>query len=245
MGVFGNYPASYAEDLYHRGGFAPTPEEKLECCMGKPLPDVSAKIKKYIDNHSIILGMKISYFNSLVKQINQFRSAACPDVKSNPRLCDQSVQSFCDIKKDDPRCACYVTDAEPGDSAQEQELKANPMCFSNKCLMKGYHPAALKGLPCPKVTICKQQLGAIGNSNISEKNVNVVNCGGGDSSGSGGNDTAAIIAQQDADKRKQQILYFIFAIVGIIVLYVLFGPGKSDNYDDDNSYPAPNITLPQ
>ena len=83
----------------------------------------------------------------------------------------QLMAKFCIDNQNDPLCSCYAT---PPDYIP-QEMRAKVRCWNKKCAESGYIPENMRG-DCDKITICKQNISAMGDSNLIKENVYFQDC---------------------------------------------------------------------
>jgi len=109
---------------------------------------------------------------------NDVNSQMCKNYwgKSNSGSCDAFMENWCKNHPKDDKCSCYGQKPNPNDPPEIKYLKANPACYSYKCNTVGYKPIGVRQIKCPDITICRQTLGADGDSNIMSNNVIIQDC---------------------------------------------------------------------
>lgn len=90
--------------------------------------------------------------------------------------CDAFMAEECKSRPDELACSCYAKPPDTDDTIEMQHLKANPACYSGECNIYGYMPANIRNMSCPPITICRQNLGTAGDSNMMTGNVIVQDC---------------------------------------------------------------------
>jgi len=246
-------PAQLADKVWDSISNPLKKSDKMACCMNNSGHLSKSAIHKAMAHSFGFLESSSSLYKSIVKILEKKQESICTKYGTAAKggTCDEMYQDFCRANKDDPRCSCYNTmAASPNDSVSMQALKANPLCWSNACLMNGYQPYSLKNRDCPHVTVCKNQASTFGNSNISQDNITVITCtpdgskpGSGSqggnivSSGSGGSTVTQIMKEKAEEKRKALITYVVLGLIVFVVLYMtVFKDSDADEYDEYGQY---------
>lgn len=202
--------------------------------------------------------------NTLVDICNKKFTKGCTrDPKVYNRVKQDRILHYC--RKDGPNlmtddfCACLRP-------IPEKILKTNPdlrmlggngqKCWNTACATSGWQSKSMENSACPsQIKICRQDSEIAGKANISEGNVQIMNCddnGSGNGSGNGNTDEdtdeakklAAQATESPASKfiKQHGILLFIIFVVFAIGLVAYSSSGEdeyADNYADeyaDNYY---------
>lgn len=160
-------------------------------------------------------------------------SATCRTRRQD--LHSDMVNSFCATHKDDPLCSCFVPPPPSMEGAS-----GLPHCWNASCTTKGYipHPE----IPCPPLTICRQDISATGTGNIL-KGVTVMDCGSSKpSGGSSDKSTEGVDIQKTIDDQHEWVygVKNTHIIIAIIVLVLVFIISMMMDNDDPMTQYTPN-----
>jgi hypothetical protein len=87
-------------------------------------------------------------------------------------LDESLVLDFCRYNISDPLCGCLLP---VPDYLAGKGVDGMPQCWNQACATSGYLLGNLNK-PCPDITICNQNIGTSGDSNVLTKNINTQDC---------------------------------------------------------------------
>ena len=98
-------------------------------------------------------------------------SETCTNRKAE--LTDSTMNLYCVANPTADICSCY----SQVPSYIPQEMAGLAPCWNKACATTGYIPQNMRG-SCPSITICRQEMGTSGDSNMLTNNVILQDCGG-------------------------------------------------------------------
>ena len=98
-------------------------------------------------------------------------SETCTNRKAE--LTDHTMNLYCAANSNDAICSCY----SQVPSYIPQEMAGLAPCWNKACATTGYIPQNMRGA-CPSITVCRQEMGTSGDSNMLTNNVILQDCGG-------------------------------------------------------------------
>jgi len=230
-------------------------EDTATCPPGKYVVGYEGRGAKFVDNVKFICGVDKNQYcvnnleTDLCRNISKdVLNKACAinmsDTCKNRKdeLDPRMVEKYCETHKEDPFCSCYINvpDYIPA------EIRGLTKCWNKKCADYGYIPPSLRGT-CPNITICRQNLGVDGGSNMLTGNVIVQDCSttvkptpdpGTNTGVNTGVDTGVNVpvdtpvAEDKPASVSVNTLLIIFLI--IMVLYLSFGDDSPPQYTYGN-----------
>ena len=98
-------------------------------------------------------------------------SETCTNRKAE--LTDSTMNLYCAANPTADICSCY----SQVPSYIPQEMAGLAPCWNKACATTGYIPQNMRGA-CPSITVCRQEMGTSGDSNMLTNNVILQDCGG-------------------------------------------------------------------
>ncbi len=98
-------------------------------------------------------------------------SETCTNRKAE--LTDSTMNLYCASNPTADICSCY----SQVPSYIPQEMAGLAPCWNKACATTGYIPQNMRGA-CPSITVCRQEMGTSGDSNMLTNNVILQDCGG-------------------------------------------------------------------
>ena len=98
-------------------------------------------------------------------------SETCTNRKAE--LTDHTMNLYCAANPTADICSCY----SQVPSYIPQEMAGLAPCWNKACATTGYIPQNMRG-ECPSITVCRQEMGTSGDSNMLTNNVILQDCGG-------------------------------------------------------------------
>ena len=147
-------------------------------------------------------------------------SETCTNRKSE--LTDTTMNLYCAANPTAAICSCYAGVPE----YIPQEIAGLAPCWSKSCATTGYIPQNMRG-GCPSITVCKQDLNTLGDSNMLSNNIIVQDCGG--KQNTKPLDNSSDVADNDAVKNAQSLsgdqsniwtprVILLIIIIGIVIV---------------------------
>ena len=144
-------------------------------------------------------------------------TATCTNRKSE--LKDSTMETYCAANPKASICSCYI---DPP-TYIPRDIAGLAPCWNKACAATGYIPQNMRGT-CPSITICRQEMGTSGDSNMLTNNVIVQNCGA--QNGSAANNTQDLTtmhtSQQAGFDIKNPLVILFIIIIGLALCVSIY-----------------------